>query len=506
MTNIYRNIRTAAKERDKLLSARDRDMVRRNSVVMFANVFTLAVTLMSMIAFLGKGNTDGSAYTVIGLQLALTGLYAFFHYSRKLIQSIGYIAVLGTAVSSVSSILQSPSVANTFSIFYMLVICVIFMRLWSLILGLVIGFAQLLYILIGQQEQLKLDESAIPTFVILYVLIAALLIGLIYVSSRLIGSMEASRDQAERLSAQQAEQKKAVLDNVAEVSAHLGGVTQAGEDNNFAFVEMNIAFQEISRGASDQVDSTLAISDSIQEMNVLVGEMTSSIEELLGKTGEAARLADEGRSKMNRLSETNAGFAKDIESVTEETSQLIDRLAETSQFSVTISDIANQTNLLALNASIEAARAGEHGKGFAVVAAEIRKLADMTSLAAARITEQLEEFARQSESTRGKLNEAAARTQESGAITEQTKQSFESITDSVAQLNALTSGYSGLMHKIGGSSGVIADSTSNLASISEEASATLEQLSATLDNLLQNNRASLDRIKEAETSLRGIAG
>lgn len=499
-----RGLKAGLAERDKLLSVRDRDMVRRNHIVFLASSFTLMITALSILAFIGQSGVEFNSLITILLLLLFTGIFAYFHFTRRFIYSISYLAVIGSIISSFSTILSTPSSSNTFSIVYLLLISTIFMKLGPLILGLVSGFGMLLYIVIGQQEQLNM-QGDITTYIIMYVLITALLYGLYRTFALMIKGMEEAREQAELLTAGQVKQKEEVLDSVAAVTSHLNSVTKAGKENNESFEQMTAAFDEIAKGASEQVDSTLSISDSVSGMNELVIEMSDSVQVLLDKTGDAAQLSEQGKSNMELLSSTNAEFKRDIESVSKETALLIDRLAETSQFSATIRDIASQTGLLSLNASIEAARAGEQGRGFAVVATEIRKLADMSSEAAIRITEQLNEFSNQSERTRVMMNQAAHRMNESNEITLKTKKSFESITDAVSQLNELSTGFGGLMSQIGNSSGVIADSTSNLAAISEEASATLEQLSATLETLLQNNRDSMERVKEAEASLMKVA-
>ncbi|HYF53489.1 MAG TPA: PAS domain-containing methyl-accepting chemotaxis protein [Salinarimonas sp.] len=104
------------------------------------------------------------------------------------------------------------------------------------------------------------------------------------------------------------------------------------------------------------------MSASVREITVNMGRSKQAVDQIHGH----ARAADQSTTALRQAAESMDGVV-----------QLITK-------------IAGQINLLALNATIESARAGEAGRGFAIVASEVKNLANQTTAATSRISEQIE--------------------------------------------------------------------------------------------------------------------
>ena len=95
---------------------------------------------------------------------------------------------------------------------------------------------------------------------------------------------------------------------------------------------------------------------------------------------------------MESLKEQSAQIADNNVLVTEAMEQLQDKVDKVASIAKMILKISNQTTILSLNASVESARAGEAGKGFSVIAEQIRQLAEETKDSTESITNIVEEL------------------------------------------------------------------------------------------------------------------
>ncbi|CAH0118305.1 MULTISPECIES: methyl-accepting chemotaxis protein [unclassified Paenibacillus] len=176
---------------------------------------------------------------------------------------------------------------------------------------------------------------------------------------------------------------KEILKETSNISRHVADTSRDifNKNNNMKLVMEQVASSsnELATGAAEISEEVGSVSESIKDIEQKVASYAASTKEMNARSESALMLVEKGRSAVESQS---AGMQRNIEA-TETVAYTIEELAKQAdgitKITKTISEIAEQTNLLSLNASIEAARAGEHGKGFAVVAYEVRKLAEESS-------------------------------------------------------------------------------------------------------------------------------
>jgi len=145
---------------------------------------------------------------------------------------------------------------------------------------------------------------------------------------------------------------------------------------------------DVSVALARQERIVRGFSGSVSDVSGAASQISSNAEQLLGATGavtlaarEAARVADDGRYGLERMSESMRQLDEVMTAFTRKLATIRQRAGGINAVVTTIAKVADQTNLLSVNATIEAEKAGEAGRGFRIVAQEIRRLADQTALA-----------------------------------------------------------------------------------------------------------------------------
>ena len=243
---------------------------------------------------------------------------------------------------------------------------------------------------------------------------------------------------------------------------------------------VNTASDEIAAGNTDLSTRTETQASALQQT-------TSSMQQLADTVRSNAQSTHEARNVVTQSSEVAALGAKMMKDVIARMGEINVSAGKISEIIGVIDGIAFQTNILALNAAVEAARAGEHGRGFAVVAAEVRSLAQRSSLAAREIKTLIGDSTEKVDSGSKLVNDAG--------------RTMQDILDSVNRVSRLITDIAQVGESQSGDIHQVHQAISQIDTMTQQNSALVEELAAAAQSL----RGQSGRLSEAMSSFHVVA-
>lgn len=264
---------------------------------------------------------------------------------------------------------------------------------------------------------------------------------------------------------------QAVQNSIENVAASSEELTASAGQTAQATEHITSSIEQFSNSNEHQNDMIEKSSVQLNEMDRSLSHMVDTTSHMMESSIDSSKTAQAG----GELVQKTAGQMQTIEQAVKEAELVIQGLEQKSKDITNIlgviNGIADQTNLLALNAAIEAARAGEAGRGFSVVAEEVRKLAEQSGSSSKEIESLTNEIVEEIEKSQNMFKQVAGEVQSGLNITDETKISFEKITDKTSEMTEQMKQMNGTAKELSHGSNDISHAVNQIKELSRESSA-----------------------------------
>lgn len=249
--------------------------------------------------------------------------------------------------------------------------------------------------------------------------------------------------------------------------------------------QMNVVVTQTNENVSSQKEQTTHAATAVHQMAATAEEVSGNA----SRAAEAAHQADtetaSGQVIVEDTIHSISALSDDVNKATEVINQLSDDAHQIGDVINVIKGIADQTNLLALNAAIEAARAGELGRGFSVVADEVRTLANRTQQSTEEINQMIERLQERVKEAVGVMDSSSSQGESTVEQASKASESLRTITQAVSTITNMNTQIAAAAEQQTVVTEEISKNVQEVADIAEDSSGKTIELEKTSNELLE---------------------